>query len=87
MKKTQAQELKELRQKEIEVEMALERLSQSPDYPIYQAQILALAETIKSRCIRATDIDEVKGLQAQYALLLSIWKLGEIPEPRGEEGE
>lgn len=87
MKKTQSQELKERELKQKQIEASLDRLGRHPDFLTYQSQILALSEVIKEKCIREGDMENVKGWQAQYALLLSIWKLGELPEERTEEGE
>lgn len=79
MKKVKAKTLiAESKQKEDDLRESINRLSSSGDFQNYQEIILSLADRIKEDCVRSSDIELVRRLQAQYALLISIWNIGEI---------
>lgn len=85
MKKSQVQIRRDSELKEKELIGAIERLNDNPDFITYMGLLGELKEIIKNECIKAGDIERVRGYQAQYALLESIWKHGQLPEERDPE--
>lgn len=86
MKQTTAQIQRDSELKEKELISVIEVLSGNEDFKRYLDIIAELKKSIKDECIKEGDIEVIRGYQAQYALLDSIWKNAQLPEER-ETGE
>jgi hypothetical protein len=86
MKQTTAQIQRDSELKEKELTSIVEILSANQDFKRYLDKIAELKKSIKDECIKEGDIEVIRGYQAQYALLDSIWKNAQLPEER-ESGE